>query len=282
MLKFRALLFLSGCILLSYISYAQQSTVHIQGTDTLILLGQNVNRLYQRTQPQISIQVRGGGMKAAIPLLLRHEIQIVQGQGELPEEVTRELLHVPIGTEGIMVYVHDSNPVNELSITQLRSIYLGEITNWKQLGGPDKRITLYGGETTTGGIAYFQEFVLRGEESFGFWGKNSTKELLDVISGDANAIGFGGPGSAVHVKALRIRAAAGLPAVEATITNIRSRTYPISRYVFWYFAGKPQGATRKFCEWAFSPQGQLLIESIGVQPLFPEDRMAALRKLGID
>lgn len=268
-------------VLFSVLSNAQQNAVHIQGSDTLILLGQNVNKLYQRTKPGISIRVHGGGLQSAIPLLLKGEIQIAQGRGELPAESNGELLTVPIGVEGVVVYVNESNWLNELSIAQLRSIYLGEITNWKQLGGPDKRINLYAGESNAGVIAYFQEYVLHGAESFGFWGKNSTKELLDVIAQDPYGLGFASSGSAPHAKALRIRVAAGSPAIEPSIANIRSRRYPISRYIYWYFARKPQGVVKDFCEWAFSSQGQLVIESIGFEPLVPEDRSAAMRKLGI-
>jgi phosphate transport system substrate-binding protein len=268
--------------LLSACSQAQQNNIQIQGADTLILLGQNLNRLYQHKQPGVSIRVHGGGIGSALPLLLKGELQIAQAHGgELSSETAKDLLAVPVGVEGIVLYVHESNPVNELSLAQVRSIYLGEITNWRQVGGPDQRIALYAGESSTGIVSYFQEYVLRGAEPFGFWGKSSTKELLDVIGETRNAMGFASVGMAPHVKALRIRPATGSPAVEPSIANIRSRQYPISRYIYWYFARKPQGIVKDFCEWVFSSEGQLVVEGIGFQPLMPEERLAAMRKLGV-
>jgi phosphate transport system substrate-binding protein len=60
----------------------------------------------------------------------------------------------------------------------VRSIFLGQITNWKELGGPDRKINLFAGESTTGTLAFFQEAVLHGEEPYPFEGKNNTHSLL--------------------------------------------------------------------------------------------------------
>jgi phosphate transport system substrate-binding protein len=261
--------------------WGQQATIQLQGPDTLILLGQKLSQLYQRTHPTVSLRVHGGGVQAALPLLIKGDIDLAQTQGMLPAEDARNLLAVPVGVEGIVLYVHELNPINELSVAQVRAIYTGQILNWKQLGGADQRILLYGGESTSGIGPFFAESVLRGEESFGYEGKNSTKDLLDVIAEHSNAVGFGGVGSAPHVKALRIRSSATTRAVEPTIAMIRSLEYPISRHIYWYLARKPQGAVRDLCDWIFSSEGQLVVEGVGFQPLAPEERSKGLRKLGL-
>lgn len=264
-----------------FCAHAQQATIQVQGPDTLILLGQKLNQLYQRKHPLVSLRVRGGGVQAALPLLFKGEIDIAQAHGMLLADNTRDLLAVPVGVEGIVLYVHESNPISELSVAQVRAIYTGQILNWKQLGGPDQRIVLYGGESTSGIGPFFAESVLHGEESFGYEGKTSTKELLDVIADRPYALGFAGVGYAPHVKALRIRSSAAAPAVEPSIARIRSLQYPISRHIYWYLARRPQGAVRDFCDWVFSSEGQLVVEGVGFQPLAPEERSAGLRKLGL-
>jgi phosphate transport system substrate-binding protein len=270
-----------GITLITLNAFSQQ-TIQVQGPDTLILLGQKLNQLYQRQQPQVAIKVHGGNMRGAVPLLLKGEVDIVQSRGALPPEASRpDVLGVPIGAEGIVIYVNEANPVNELTVAQVRSIYTGEIVNWKQLGGPDQRILLYGGESTSGVEQYFLDAVLRGSEPFGYEGKTSTKELLEVVAAHPSGIGFASVGSAPHVKALHIRATSGSVAVEPSIANIRSLKYPISRYLYWYFARRPEGTLRDFCGWVFSSQGQLVVEGVGFQPLAPEDRLAGLRKLGV-
>jgi phosphate transport system substrate-binding protein len=259
-----------------------QQTINIQGPETLILLGQKLNQLYKMQQPQVSLGIHGGNIHASMPLLLKGEFDIVQSRGMLPAESSRpDVLSVPIGVEGVVIYVNEANPLNELSVAQVRSIYTGETVNWKQLGGPDQRILLYGGESTSGVEQYFIEAVLRGGESFGYEGKASTKDLLEAIATHPSGIGFASFGFAPRVKALRIRANSGTTAIEPTIANIRSLQYPISRYIYWYLARPPQGALRNFCTWVFSSGGQLVVEGVGFLPLAPEERAAGLRKLGL-
>jgi phosphate transport system substrate-binding protein len=262
-------------------AFPQQTNIQLQGPDTLILLGQKLNQLYQHKHSLVTLRVHGGGVQTALSALVSGEIDIAQPHGMPPAANGRDLLAVPVGAEGVVLYVHESNPISELTVAQVRAIYTGRILNWKQLGGLDERILLYGGESTSGIVPFFADAVLHGEETLGFEGKTSTKDLLDVIVTHPNGIGFAGIGFAPHVKALRIRSSPAAPAVEPTITNIRSLQYPISRHIYWYLARKPQGTLRDLCEWIFSSEGQLVVEGVGFQPLAPEERSAGLRKLGL-
>ena len=273
-------LVLLACLVTPAFAQTPQNAIAIQGADTMILLGQRLSQLYQHKQPSAIIRVHGGGIKPALPRLRRGEVQIGQSQGEY-SEMTRDLISLPVGVEGIVFYVHESNHLTDLSVAQIRAIFLGEINNWRQLGGPDQRILLYGGESTTAIGPYLQEAVLQGAEPYPYWGKSSTKELLDTIAQHPDGIGFASVGFGPHVKALRVRQTANSAAVEPTISNIRSRQYPVTRYVYWYLAKKPDGRLRDFCEWVFSSQGQLVVESVGFQPLEPADRLTALQRLGI-
>jgi phosphate transport system substrate-binding protein len=282
MKTFRGCALFIAIVSLSASSAFCQETIQVQGPDTLILLVQKLNQLYQRQQPQVTIKVHGGNVRSAVPLLLKGDVDVLQSRGVLAPDASRpDIFGVPVGAEGIVIYVHESNLLNELTIAQVRSIYTGEITNWKQLGGPDQRITLYGGESTSGVEQFFSEAVLHGAESFGYEGKTSTKELLAIVAAHPGAIGFAGFGLAPHVKPLRIRAASGSAAVEPSIANIRSLKYPISRYIYWYFAHRPQGSVKGFCTWMFSSEGQLVVEGVGFQPLDAQERLAGLQKLGL-
>jgi phosphate transport system substrate-binding protein len=274
---------LFSVLLASLCVHAQQGgNIEVRGADTLILFGQKVNQLHQRRQPLVTVRVNGGGLQSAIPLLLQGKIQIAQSHGELHAESARDLLAVPVGVEGIVIYVNQSNPINELSVTQVRAIYSGEILNWKQLGGPDERIVLYGGESTSSISPYFLDFILHGDNSFSYQGKSSTKELLDAVADSRSAIGFAAFGYAPRVKALRIRSGPSSPAIEPTIANIRALEYPITRRIYWYLARRPQGPLKDLMQWIFSSEGQLVVEGVGFQPLPPEQRTTALHKLGLD
>ena len=255
---------------------AAQNAVHIQGADTLILLSQRWAQIYKQKYPQAEIVIQGGGTANALKALTAGRTNIVQQEGGSKPESG---ITFAVGVEGIAVYVNQNNPIAELTLRQLEAIFLGTITNWKQLGGPDRRILLFAGESSTGVLPYFQEAILHDEEPYPFVGKPSAKELIDTIAEQPNGIGYSSIYPNTRVKTIRIKVSDSSPGIEATIENIRTRRYPISRYVYWHLGSKPAGELKKLCEWVLSKDGQLVVESVGFEPLTPEDRASGLAKL---
>jgi phosphate transport system substrate-binding protein len=254
---------------------APQSVIRIEGADTLILLGQHWAQMYSQKQPHCVISVGGGTVLMAMKSLAAGRATIVQSEGVKPESG----FTFPVAVEGIAIYINKDNPVGALTLDQLRKIFLGDITNWKQVGGLDKNILLYAGESTTGVLPYFQQAVLRNAEPYPFVGEPSAKELVDTIAGQPTAIGYASIFPSDKVKVVRIKASESSPAIEASIENIRSRKYPITRYAYWHLAGKPRGAVKELCEWVLSKDGQLIVEGVGFEPLTPSDRASGMAKL---
>jgi phosphate transport system substrate-binding protein len=245
----------------------------------MILLGQRLAQLYRQEQPLAEIGVHGGGTTSAVAALTKGDVSIAQGYGSTAAAPSG-FIKLPVGVEALVLYVNEANPVSQLSLEQVQQIYLGKILNWKEVGGRDARILLYSGESTANVVPYFSEAVLRNEESIGYEGKSSTKDMLQIIAERPNAIGFASMGSAPKVKALRIsrgRAAAIAP----TFDNVRTTAYPLSRYIYWYLPQHQTQNDRRFCQWVFSSKGQLVVESVGFQPLDMADRKRALLELGI-
>jgi phosphate transport system substrate-binding protein len=263
--------------LLSVLGFASipESTIHIQGAGTLILLSQRWAQIYSQKRPQTKIVIQGGNPQAAMKSLSSEQATVVQTEGTAGGPG----ISFPVGVEGIAVYVNQSNPINQLTLEQLKGIFLGDITNWKQVGGSDSRIVLYAGESSTGVLPYFQEVVLHDAEPYPFEGKASAKELVDTVASNPEAIGYSSIYPTAKVKVLRIQASSTSAAVEATIENIRTRKYPISRYVYWHLAGKPTGELKAFVEWVLSSEGQLVVEGVGYEPLTSADRASGLAKL---
>ena len=162
---------------------AAQNAIQIQGADTLILLSQRWAQIYRQRQPNATISIRGGGVTRGLKDLNSGRGTIVQLEGDKP----RSGISFPVGVEGIAVYVNKQNPVSQLTLEQLKAVFLGEIINWKQLGGPNRKILLYAGESSTGVLSYFQEAVLHDEEPYPFVGKASAKELVRLYSDVAMA-----------------------------------------------------------------------------------------------
>lgn len=207
------------------------------------------------------------------------DLDIVQkeGSGPFPKRVA-----FPIAIHAIVIYVNKTNPIDQLTVAQVRSIFLGQITNWKDLGGSDRRINLFAGESTTGTLAFFQEAVLHGEEPYPFEGKSNTRALLDVIAADSSAIGYGTLDSHPGVRQVAIKSGLTSLPIEPTIAAIRSREYPITREVYWAVnPNASRSSTKEFCGWVLSAGGQLVVEGAGFEPLLPQERSAGMTRLGL-
>jgi phosphate transport system substrate-binding protein len=278
MLRARLQIFFLTIFLLSLtfagISSAQER-ITISGSDTLIFLGQRFADIYQGKLPQASLTISGGGKNKAVSRLISGESEIAQfeGTGGLPG---RDFASFPVGVQAIVVYVNQANPVKALTLAQVRSIFMGEITNWKALGGPDLEIHLYAGESSTGTLDYFQESVLQGQEPYPFVGKSNTKALLEEIASHREAIGYGSLGQAPGARPISIKFGPASLAIDPNSDNIRSRKYPITRYVWWAVAKDSRNSVKELCEWVLAPEGQLVVESVGFEPLRPAERALGL------
>jgi phosphate transport system substrate-binding protein len=184
--------------------------------------------------------------------------------------------------QAIVVYVNSSNPVKSLTLGQLQSIFLGKITNWKGVGGPDLDIHLYAGESSTGTLSYFQDSVLKGEEPYPFVGKSNTKGLLDEIAARRDAIGYASFDSAPGVRAVAIQPGPHTIRVEPTSDSIRSRRYPLTRFITWVTERKNGDKLKPLLTWVLGSEGQLVVESVGFEPLLPADRQSNLAKFASD
>ena len=272
-----------GTVLVAFscVATAQQQ-ISIRGTDTLIYLGQRSAAIYSRTAPNAHISVRGGGAAAAVVALAAGQADLAQFEGNRAPSDWAGVVSFPVGVQAIVVYVNQWNPVRELTLGQLRSIFMGEITNWKALGGPDLAINLYAGESSTGTLAYFQESVLHGEEPYPFVGKSNTKALLEEIANHPEAIGYGSLASGPGVRAIAIKRGPASPAITPDEQTIRSRQYLLTREVSWAVRRQHPRDVDAFCQWVLSGEGQIVVESVGFEPLLPGDRnsaLASLRKL---
>jgi phosphate transport system substrate-binding protein len=107
-----------------------------------------------------------------------------------------------------------------------------------------------------------------------------TASVINAVSKDPRGIGYGGIAYGKGIKHLRVKADDKSPAVDPTMENVLSAKYPISRYLYWYFAGTPTGDVMKFAQWVVSKEGQGVVEKVGYYPLNEKDRVASSAKLG--
>jgi phosphate transport system substrate-binding protein len=265
-------------VALVYGTMVAGSAVTIKGSDTLVRLGQRWAEEYMKKNPDAVIQVSGGGSGTGIAALINGTTDICEAsrdmkkkEYELAEKRGVKPFRVSVALDGIALFLNENNPVQVLSIPQLKAIYTGEITNWKQVGGPDARIILYGRENNSGTYAFFKEHVLDGEDyAPETQTLPGTAAVVNAVAKDMHGIGYGGIAWAKGVKYAKVKKAEDSPAIAPSIATVSDGTYPISRELYWFFNGKPTGQLQQLVNWALSPEGQKLAEQIDYVPLSSE------------
>ena len=255
---------------------AAGNTLTIKGSDTMVILGQRWAEEYMRKHKGTVIQMTGGGSGTGIAALINGSTDIAQASRPMRESEKALVLkqrgkpveEIPVALDGITIYVHQNNPVTQFNFHQLKSIYTGQVKDWTAIGSTLGKIIAYGRENNSGTYAYFKEHVLNDEDfSPEVLSLPGTAAVINAVSKDKRAIGYGGIAYAKGVKIIPVRKEDSSPAVEPTMENVVSGKYPISRKLYFYTAGAPTGLVKDFIDWVLSPEGQKICQSVGYYPL---------------
>jgi len=170
-----------------------------------------------------------------------------------------------VALDGLPILVHPANPISSLTIEQVRDIYVGKITNWKQVGGPDKKIVMISRDTNSGTYETFEEKVMQKEKiARGCEYVGSNGAVRARVQSTPNAIGYAGLGFVDKtVKALSING------VYPSKKTVISGKYPIARPLFMVTNGYPPMGSHvyQFITLYLNPKGQEMVERIGFVPV---------------
>ena len=249
--------------------------ITIKGSDTIVRLGQRWAEEYMNLHKDVTIQVSGGGSGTGIAALLNGGTDICEASRDMkPQKYDAakakgiKPYRVSIALDGIAVYLNESNPVKELSLEQLRGIYTGSITDWKDVGGPSHLIILYGRENNSGTYAFFKEHVLKDDDyADATQTLPGTAAVVNAVAKDKYGIGYGGIAWAQGVKTVAVKKDESSPAIVPNDTTVTNGSYPISRELYWFFNGAPTGQLKDLLNWTLSPNGQKLAQEIDYVPL---------------
>lgn len=255
---------------------AKSKPLTVKGSDTMVILSQRWAERFMAGHAGATVQVTGGGSGTGIAALTNGTTEIAassrpmkaEEKAKVQEKRGAAATEYAVALDGLAVFAHSSNTISELSIEQLRRIYRGEVKRWSEVGGPDQPIVLYGRENNSGTYAYFKEHVLQ-EKDFAPETQTlpGTAAVVNAVSRDVNAIGYGGIAYDKGIKALKVRKDEASPALEPTMDNVVSGAYPISRKLFLYTAGPASGTGKEFLDFALSDEGQKVISEVGYYPL---------------
>ena len=151
--------------------YAESSRLVIQGSTTVLPIAQKCAEVFMQRHPEADISVRGGGSGTGIAALIdgicdiadssrpmkKKEILKAKAKGINPEP------HV-VSMDGIAVIVHPSNPVDKLSLSQIKDIYTGQVSNWSQLGGRSQKVVVVSRDVASGTFECFNKMSLKNQK----------------------------------------------------------------------------------------------------------------------
>jgi phosphate transport system substrate-binding protein len=262
----------SICLIFSAgIVAAQDTQLVIDGSTTVGPIAKAFAEYYMEKNSDVEITVSESGSGNGAKSLINGTCDIASmsrfmKDTEFEAALENGVMPVPhvVALDAIAVVVHPSNPVEALSIEEVKSIYTGEVTNWNEVGGADAEIQVVSRDVNSGTFDTFESLALDGAavvdeaETVG-----SNGAMLQRISATPNAIGYLGYGYLNEtVKATKING------VDPNPATVLSGLYKLARPLFLFTDGYPELGThlQLFVSLHLSPQGELLISKIGFVP----------------
>lgn len=254
----------------------ERKVITVKGSDTMVILGQRWAEEYMNKNPGISIQVTGGGSGTGIAALINGATDICESSRPMKEKEKqdirarhgKEVKEIPVALDGLAIYVHHSNPIQSITRAQLKSIYRGRLSNWRELGWENAQIVTYSRENNSGTYVFFKEHILDNED----FAENvqtlpGTAAIVNAVANDRRSIGYGGIAYSSGIRAVPVVGKEGGEAVSPSLETVQSGKYPLSRNLYFYTAGEPLGHIKEFINWVLSDEGQKTCDQVGYYPL---------------
>ena len=260
----------------------ERTAIQVKGSDTMVNVAQAWAEEYVNVATDVDVEVSGGGSGVGIAALERGTIDIANASRNMkPEEFElakkntgKEPKEFIVGFDAMAVYIHKDNPLNEITLDQLKQIFAegGTITKWSQLGitvpgASDDEIVRVSRQSSSGTYEFFREHVLQKVDfKLGSRDMNGSKEVVELVGSTKTAIGYSGMGYATDdVKMVNIKTDAGTFA--PTVENTVNKSYPLARSLLIYTLGEPEGAVKNYIDWILSDAGQAIVQDNGYVPV---------------
>lgn len=263
----------------------RRAIIQVKGSDTEVNLVQRLAEKFME-ETDVKLAVTGGGSGVGISALINNQVDIANASRTMKEEEIQQAkeqgiqpVRFVIAMDGLAVVTNSSNPVEELTVEELGRIYKGETTNWKEVGGLDKKISLYGRQSNSGTYVFFRDHVLKGDYSAEMKRMNGNAQIVEAIKADEAGIGYVGVGYVVDeegrpvegLKIIKVAKDENSTAVSPlNPENVKNGTYPLARPLNQYVNGKPKDDILDFIKFELSEEGQEIVVEEGFYPVSPE------------
>ena len=265
-----------GPAVLAPVGSAQAAAITLKGSDTMVILAQRWAEEFMGKNKDVQVQVTGGGSGTGISALINGTTDVCMASRAMKQAEKLKLrdashttgVEIPVARDGLSIYVGESNPLTEMSLSQLKDIFTGKLTNWKELGGPDAKIIVYSRENSSGTYVFFKDTVLGGHDfSPRAQTMPGTASVVNAVAKEKFGIGYGGAAYAKGIKILKVKKDDASPAIAPDLKTVTDGSYPLARPLFFYLRNKPAGDIKTFVDWTLSPEGQGIVSKVGYFPV---------------
>jgi phosphate transport system substrate-binding protein len=263
-------------------------TIVIRGSDTEVNMVLQIAETYMENDPDISIAVTGGGSGTGIAALINERTDIANASRAFKDEELEiaaergiDVRPIIFAVDALCFIVNEELPIDGLSLQQIRDIFTGKTSSWKDFGGKDVPISLYGRQGNSGTFVYIQQNILGADYSMDMKQMNGNSQIIEGIRNDIAGIGYVGIGNVVDkkgevmpgTKVLSIQAdGQETPVSPLLAENITNGSYKVVRPLYQYVDGKPENKLLDFILYELSEEGQEMILESGYFPISDETR----------
>lgn len=234
------------------------------GSTTMQPLTAKLSEAFRQQHPQVIFEVAAGGSVVGIQAVHEGTADIGMASRALDAEEARGIKVYTVGIDALAIVIHPDNPVETVTLPQLRDIYMGRITNWKELGGNDLAIIPIQREISSGTRGAFDELALDKQEAV-------APALLTVITaGDVAASVSIQPAAIGYLGFGNLEPDLKVLAIDGTTPSqesIRNGAYPLFRPLSFLAGPLSQPLADKFINFVLSPEGQAYVEEFGWIPV---------------
>jgi len=244
----------------------------IKGSTTVLPISQLAVEAYMKANPDVNISLSGGGSSNGIKAIIDGSTDIANASRFIKDKEValaheKGVYPVPfaVAYDSIIPVVHPSNNLSEITLAQLKDIYMGKVKNFKEIGGPDLKIVICSRDTSSGTYETWEGKVMNKERvTPAAQVMASNGAIVQAVSSNKYAIGYIGIGYLnANVKPLKV------DGVEGTKESTLNGTFPISRPLFMFTNGWPTGDTLNFVNYMLHPEkGQKMVAESGYVPLY--------------
>ena len=251
-------------------AHAASNQIAMTGSTTVLPIAQKAAEDFMQKHPDIQISVAGTGSGDGIKAIIDgtadignasrdmkgKEVKLAESKGVTPVK------HV-VALDCICPVVHPVNPIQELSLEQLKEIYTGKIKKWSEVGGQNKPIVVISRDSSSGTFEVWNEKVLNKERVRpDAQLQASNGAVAQAVAGNKYAVGYVGIGYLnPRLKAVNVNG------VAAGAGTAMDGSYPVARQLFMFTRGEPEGPVKMFLDFVKGPEGQKIAEEEGFVPV---------------